>query len=78
MDLTQALDNINVAEGLDEDLLARLGDKVVTDFEMDEDSRSEWLEKVEDWVKLATQVASQKSYPWANASNVKFPLLATA
>jgi chaperonin GroES len=78
MDLTQALDNINVAEGLDENLLAKLGDKVVTDFEMDEDSRSEWLEKVEDWVKLATQVASQKSYPWANASNVKFPLLATA
>ena len=39
MDLTQALDNINVAEGLDEDLLARLGGKVVTDFEMDEDSR---------------------------------------
>lgn len=74
----EAIDNINVASGLDEDLLRKLGDKVVTDFEEDEDSRIEWLERVEDWIKLATQVTHQKSYPWANASNVKFPLLATA
>jgi chaperonin GroES len=78
MDLNQSIDNLNVAGELDEDLLSKLGQKVVKDFEEDEDSRSDWLERAEDWIKLATQVTQQKSYPWANASNVKFPLLATA
>ena len=59
MDLNQSIDNLNVAGELDEDLLAKLGEKVVKDFEEDEDSRSDWLERVEDWIKLATQVSQQ-------------------
>ena len=78
LDPVQSLDNINVADGLEQDLLNKIGDLVVRNFEEDEDSRQDWLNRIEDWVKLATQVSQQKSYPWANASNVKFPLLATA
>lgn len=76
--LEQVLDLVNVAEGLDQELLDKIGEKVVLDFEQDEDSRSDWLERVEDWVKLATQVTEEKSFPWPKASNVKYPLLATA
>lgn len=78
MSLEESLDNINIAENLDEDLLNKIGDKVVREFEVDQDSRTEWLQKIEEWIKLATQVSSTKSYPWPNASNVKFPILSTA
>lgn len=78
MDINSSLDNLNVADSIDQNELDKIGQKVVLDFDADEESRSDWLDRVEDWVKLATQVSQQKSYPWANASNVKFPLLATA
>jgi chaperonin GroES len=69
---------INIAEKLDEGLLAEIGNKVVDWYEQDEDSRAGWLEANEKWLKLATQVIEDRSYPWPNASNVKFPLLTTA
>lgn len=78
MDLNNAIDLDNVAEQLDDDFLAKLGKNVVEMFEIDEDSRSDWLERMQEWIKLATQVAHRKSYPWPDSSNVKFPLLATA
>lgn len=78
MDLTSAIDLENVAESFDEQQLEKLGKQVVIDFETDEDSRQEWLDRMQDWIKLATQVAHRKSYPWPDSSNVKFPLLATA
>jgi chaperonin GroES len=69
---------INIAELLDGELLERIGNKVVDWYEADEDSRSDWLESNERWIKLTTQVMENKSYPWPNASNVKYPLLTTA
>ena len=78
MTLEESLDNVNIADSLDDDLLTKIGDQVCVDFDNDEQSRQDWLDKVEEWVKLATQVSTTKSYPWPNASNVKFPLLATA
>ena len=33
---------------------------------------------MENWVKLATQVVELKTFPWPEASNIKYPLLQTA
>ena len=78
MDLLNVIDQDNIAEALDQDELDAIGQKVILDFETDEESRTEWLDRIEKWTKLATQVTTRKSYPWPDAANVKFPLLATA
>ena len=78
MDIVNVIDQDNVATSLDDAKLDEIAKEVITGFETDEDSRHDWLEKMEDWIKLATQVTQRKSYPWPDAANVKFPLLATA
>ena len=47
-------------------------------FEEDLDSRSEWESNIDDWIALAKQTKEDKTYPWPGASNVKYPLVATA
>lgn len=61
-----------------EDQLKEIGIKVKEWFDDDENSRVEWRERSEQWLRLATQVIEKKTYPWPNAANVKFPLLTTA
>lgn len=78
MEITDVIDQDNIAESLDKEVLQKIGEQIVLDFDADEESRSDWLQKIEDWVRLATQVSSRKSFPWPDAANVKFPLLATA
>ena len=70
----------NIAEDLDEELLARIGRKVVEEFEIDLQSREDegWTRRNEAALRLAMQVKEAKTYPWANASNIKYPLIATA
>ncbi|OHE79019.1 MAG: hypothetical protein A3F67_10935 [Verrucomicrobia bacterium RIFCSPHIGHO2_12_FULL_41_10] len=78
MDLNAQLSSINLAEDLDEALLIKIGKEITEGFEEDLDSRQEWVEKTEEWMKLATQVKEEKNFPWPKAANVKFPLLTTA
>lgn len=68
----------NVADGIDEEKLHLIGREVVDGYKRDLDSRSEWEERLEDSLKLAAQVTENKSFPWENAANVKYPLLTTA
>jgi len=72
------LETTNLATELDEEELNKIGTYVVSIYEEDLDSRSDWAERNDKWLKLATQVMETKDYPWAGASNVKYPLLATA
>lgn len=37
-----------------------------------------WEEDIEDWMDLACQLRESKSYPWPDASNVKYPLISVA
>lgn len=78
MELKALLESVNVAENLDEDTLTKIGQEAKAGFESDLESREDWLNATEDWIKLAKQVAENKTYPWAGASNVKYPLLSTA
>lgn len=77
-DLITLLNSTNVAQELDDDLLQKIGLKVTETYEDDKASRADWEDMNEEYLKLATQVVSDKSYPWENASNVKYPLLTTA
>jgi len=76
--LDKMLSQLNLAEELDEDLLEKIGTEVHRGYEVDLKSKEAWDQQVDEWVKLATQIKEPKTFPWPNASNVKYPLLATA
>ena len=73
--LDKALESINIADILDEQTLVEIGLNLSEMVEEDDDSRQEWLEDQDSWLKLAAQVRDTKSYPWQNSSNVKYPLM---
>lgn len=76
--LVGQIDVVNLAENYSEGVLDTLGALVVSEFDIDENSRSDWKEKAEKAMKFATQEAEEKTYPWAKASNIIFPLITQA
>jgi len=78
----QELDNVslakNLAEDLDEDTINKIGNACKRGFDADISSRIQWENNIKDWQKLALQIQDEKSWPWAGASNVKYPMLSTA
>jgi chaperonin GroES len=70
--------NKNIAEGMSEDELLAVSNFAQEGFRNDLKSREEWESDIEEWVQLAKQCREAKTYPWPNASNVKYPLLSTA
>lgn len=72
------IDKINIAKDLDEDKLLEIAEECHRGFKADLQSRTSWEDKLDEWTKLALQIRENKTYPWPNASNVKFPLLTTA
>lgn len=79
-DIMAAIGSSNLAYELDDNTLAQIGAKVCEEFDIDLESRKRegWDERYEAAMKLALQTKEAKSYPWQNASNVKFPLISTA
>lgn len=78
VNIDKITDEANVARLLSDEELAEIGNSLGEQIEMDENSRSDWLERNERWLRLAEQVTEPKNFPWPNASNVKFPLLNVA
>ena len=78
LDINQQLASKNLAEGMDDSKLVGIGSKCREGFEMDLLSREEWDHCLKEWLDLAKQARENKNFPWANASNVKYPLLSTA
>lgn len=76
--LDTLLSNINITDKLADKDLEMIGSHVVDMYEMDEESRSDYIDKTDEWIELAMQVTEEKTFPWPGASNVKYPLLATA
>ena len=76
--LDKFIEQMNIAEGMKGEKLQKIGDDAIEGYRKDCDSKAAWDSQVDQWVKLAAQVRETKNYPWQNASNVKFPLLATA
>ena len=78
ININKLINSPNIAEMLDQRDLTTIGYNVMTEFNLDKDSRSQWERRVETAMKLALQVAEAKSFPWTNASNIKFPLVTIA
>lgn len=83
IDAQKVINNIqatNLADQMSDVDLARLGSKVCDEFKIDETSRDAagWTERNTAAMKLALQTKETKSYPWLNASNIKYPLISTA
>lgn len=78
IDLYEAINSVNIATELDRNQLIAIGNDVADGFDTDLDSRKPWEKDLESWTKLALQVSEQKTFPWPNAANIKYPLLATA
>lgn len=76
--LAKAIQEANLAKGLDDEELLTIGMDVYQGFEADYQSVKPWLEANKEWVKMALLLKEPRSFPWRNASSAKFPLLATA
>lgn len=76
--LLNRLNKSNLAEKLDEEKISQIALRCVLDYEIDEQSRSEWLEKSKEALDLAMQVCTTKNFPWEGSANVKYPLLTIA
>lgn len=61
-----------------EEDLAEIALTVIDEYKIDKQSRDEWEKRLAAAFDLAMLVASEKNYPFQNASNVKYPLLTTA
>jgi len=77
-DINDLMYEANIADKLCKEDLTAIGVQAVKDFDNDLLSRSSWEKRTEASLKLALQVAETKNFPWANASNVKFPLITIA
>ena len=78
MKIEKILGSTNIAEELDRNELIHIGNQVSSGYETDLDSRKPWEQDLKNWTELALQVSNNKTFPWPNAANIKFPLLATA
>jgi len=77
-DIISNIDKINIAEDLDQKTLDAIGKSIKEGYETDVRSRSDWEDRNESYLKLATQVKEDKNTPWPGAANIKYPLLSTA
>lgn len=79
-DLIANIQSPNLAFEIEEEELARLGRKVVEEYELDLESRKAegWDERNKQALKLAMQVKEEKTFPWSGAANIKYPLITTA
>ncbi|MHB8603598.1 MAG: hypothetical protein ACYC9R_13265, partial [Nitrosotalea sp.] len=80
-----ALSETNLAKKLksrkDKDgvrILEKIGQEIQRAVKEDENSREDWMKQNKEWLKLAMLVRENRSFPWPKASNVKYPLVATA
>jgi hypothetical protein len=68
----------NIADEIDDSERQRLADQAKREYELDEETRSDWKQRYGDWMDFALQVMQPKTYPWPDASNVCFPLITVA
>ena len=76
--LLNRLNKTNLADELNDDKISQISQRCVQDYEADEQSRKEWMDKSKEALELAMQVVTAKTFPWEGAANVKYPLLTTA
>jgi len=78
MDIKKFIGKINITDNLDEDVLGKIGSDCASDFKSDQTDRAEKDFNLEKAKKIAQQVIEPKTFPFRNASNVKYPLITNA
>lgn len=77
MDIKKILDfGGNMAEHMEEDDLSKIAERAMNMYENDRDSRKDWVKRNKDSFKLAQQISEEKTFPWPQSANIKYPLLA--
>jgi len=77
-DLKRVFEVENIADEIATDVLSAIGERVVTDYDEDKASRSQWETNAKASLKLALQIRETKTTPWEGSANVKYPLLTLA
>jgi len=68
----------NIAGDFDNEILEEIGSRVSEEYGIDKASREDWERQLEDIFVLAKQTSDKKYIGGQLASNVKYPILATA
>jgi chaperonin GroES len=68
----------NIALLLSKEQLMTIGLNALEGYMEDKNTRQEWEQRNEKAIKMTLQVVEEKSFPWTNCSNVKFPLVTVA
>lgn len=68
----------NIAPDVPHQMRQKLGIECVYGYEIDKKSRKAWEDRANRYMELALQDAPPKTFPWANCSNVIWPLLSQA
>jgi chaperonin GroES len=76
--LQEFIDKPNLTDELADEKLVEIGNKIISDYELDKTSRAPWEQINAEAMKLAKQVMEEKTFPWKDASNVKYPLVIMA
>lgn len=61
-----------------ENVVKKIGDKVMSGYKADLESMSEWLSDIKKVEELASMYARKKNTPLPNSANIKFPLITKA
>ena len=70
--------NENLAESIDERVLATLASELTSDFENDVSSRKDWIQTYVDGLELLGLKIEERTEPWDGACGVYHPLLSEA
>lgn len=68
----------NIAEKLDQDILDRIASRVIEDYNIDCDSRSEWDRTMKEVMACAKLTAEKKTFRGEPVSNTKYPIITSA
>ena len=74
----ETIESQNLAMKFDKDDLASIGAWVVEGYDRDKSSRLKWENRTASAMDLAMQIQEQKTFPWPDCSNVRFPLVTIA
>lgn len=76
--LAAYLQMTNIAETLKEDVLTRIGQRVVEEYQIDWNSCQDWRDRNKEGIELAQMIGKVKTWGDGIVANVKYPTLAIA
>lgn len=76
--LTEFAELVNIADGMAEDELGKIGNTACLEYRIDLDSRKDWEDTARRATELIESKKGEKSYPFQGAADIKYPLLTIA